>query len=142
MKNRTKTGSNPVPDTFEELVAELCPRAIHDRIDYDNAIEMIRRLAVIPRHTPGQLHYFETLGILVEAYERKHFAIRRAKVSPLELLQSIMEDLEMKGTDLAKLLGVSQPLVSRILKGERRLTADHARKLGERFKMRADAFLG
>jgi len=46
----------------------------------------------------------------------------------------------MSATDLANLLGVHASMGSKILKGERKLTADHLRKLTERFGVEASMF--
>jgi antitoxin component HigA of HigAB toxin-antitoxin module len=42
---------------------------------------------------------------------------------------------------LAHLLGVHASMGSKILKGDRKLTADHLRKLTERFHVEASLFL-
>lgn len=45
------------------------------------------------------------------------------------------------GTDLAKLLGVHASMGSKILTGERKLTADHLRTLSDHFHVEASLFL-
>lgn len=142
MKTTRKTVDGRVPDTFEGLVGELVPSAIHDKVGHRNAMLMIDRLARVPRHSPGQLRYLETLSILVAAYEKKHYSVDPANVTPPEILKSFMADHAMGTGDLARLLGVSPALASRILKGDRNLTTSHIRKLADRFKVRADVFIG
>ena len=51
-------------------------------------------------------------------------------VTPLETLKHLMQEHEMSATDLSRLLGASCQLGSMILRGERAITADHARALG------------
>jgi antitoxin component HigA of HigAB toxin-antitoxin module len=47
----------------------------------------------------------------------------------------------MNASDLARLLGVHPSMGSKLMKGERRLTVDHMRKLGERFKVNPSLFM-
>ena len=53
----------------------------------------------------------------------------------------MLDENDMGGSDLAKLLGVHVSMGSKILKGERKLTADHIRKLAEHFHVDASFFL-
>lgn len=77
---------------------------------------------------------------LIEVWERGHVAW--PKVSGVEFLKHLLENNGLTGADLSRLLGVSSPrLGPMILRGERRLTADHARRLGEHFRMEPGAFL-
>jgi transcriptional regulator with XRE-family HTH domain len=52
-----------------------------------------------------------------------------------------MENSGMTQADVATLLGIKQPAMSLLLSGKRRITADHARKLAQRFKLGLDYFL-
>ena len=47
----------------------------------------------------------------------------------------------MSATDLSRLLGASRQLGPMILRGERRITAEHARTLGSHFGLSAGAFI-
>lgn len=133
---------NAPPATFSELVGGLMPTAIHDKVAYENAMEMVRRLAVVPLLNDDQLRYLETLTVLVADYERKRRTVGKAKPKPLKVLREFTEEHGMKVRDLGGLLGVSESAASMILRGERGLTLDHVRKLAERFKVSAALFVG
>jgi HTH-type transcriptional regulator/antitoxin HigA len=62
-------GFKRLPRTYAGLVAMLPPRPIHDKVDYDNAVEMIDRLAGFDL-TADQEDYLDALATFVEAYER------------------------------------------------------------------------
>ncbi len=138
---KTKHTHDQLPRRFEELVALMVPHAIKDAVDYDNVVEMVDRLAVIDKLTAGQEHYLETLTQLVEHYDAEHYAIDVSHITGLDSLKYLLEQNQMNATDLAKLLGVHASMGSKILKGERQLTADHIRTLAERFKVNASLFL-
>ena len=80
----------------------------------------------------------ELLTLLIEKYDEEHNTFDDA--DPIELLKSLMKDHKMKAVDLAKLLNVSEGLVSDMLKYKKGLSKDTIRILSERFKLNQDAF--
>ena len=54
---------------------------------------------------------------------------------------SVLDEHGMGAADLARLLGVHRSMGSKLLKGDRALTARHLQMLSERFKVSADLFL-
>jgi len=133
-----------MPKTFIELNALLPLRPIGDRIDLENAYEVMDRLAVIEKPTKDQRDYLDTLVILTESFDKEdnQSALTAAdKVTGVELLKYLMDNTKMTQAALAKTLGVSEGAASMILKGERSITAQHARTLGKRFKMNPGAFI-
>ncbi len=133
-----------MPKTFNELNALLPLRPINDRIDLENAYEVMDRLAVIEKPTKDQRDFLDTLVILTEAFDEEdnQSALAAAdKVTGLELLKYLMDNTKMTQAALAKALGVSEGAASMILKGERSITARHARTLGKRFKLDPGAFI-
>lgn len=65
----------------------------------------------------------------IEAYETHHYPTKN--VSPVEMLKFLMDEHGLGQGDLPEI--GSQPLVSKILNGERQLTLEHIRSLSERF---------
>jgi HTH-type transcriptional regulator/antitoxin HigA len=130
-----------LPGRFEALVRLMPPRAIADDVELENVIEMVDQLMALPRLTKGQSLYLQTLAQLVEVYEAEHHAIDTADLSGLDALGHLLAESGMNASDLARLLGVHPSMGSKILKGERQLTADHIRKLSERFHVRPALFL-
>ncbi len=139
--SKTHRHQDKLPGRFEDLVRLMPPRAIADDVELENTIEMIDLLMAIPKLTRGQALYMETLTQLVRAYEAEHHAIDTSAISGLASLKHLLEANAMTGSDLARLLGVHASMGSKILKGERKLTADHLRKLAERFHVEPSLFL-
>jgi len=143
MSKATATSANrgPLPESFEDLNAELPLRPIRDDVDYHNAIEMVDRLAVLDRRTGDQGDYLETLTELVGKYEDEHFAAELSGQSPIETLRLLCERNRMSASALGELLG-NRSLGSKILRGERQLSKVHIRTLGEHFAVSPALFLG
>ena len=138
----TKREPKAAPTTFDALIGELMPTAIHDKAAYGNALEMVRRLAVVPVLNEDQTRYLDTLCVLVAAYEKNHCTVSKTKLKPLEGLREFVAEHQMKVRELGALLGVSESAASMILKGDRALTLDHVRKLADRFRVSTALFVG
>jgi len=133
MKTSHRTaGKGRVPGRFDELVKLLPPRVLHDEADYENVIEVIGAILARPSRTNGQEAYVETWSILIEEYEASHHAMDEAKVTGLDALNHLLEQHEMNGADLGRLLG-NVSLGSKILRGERELSKAHMRVLADYF---------
>jgi hypothetical protein len=62
---------NGIPDTFVKLCLERLPRPIHNKVEHENALEVLRALAGLDLN-PDQADYFEALSIIVNDYEVKN----------------------------------------------------------------------
>ncbi len=80
----------------------------------------------------------ELLTLLVEKYDADNNTFELA--DPIELLKSLMKDHKMKAVELAKLLNVSEGLVSDMLNYKKGLSKDTIRILSKRFKLNQEAF--
>jgi len=78
------------------------------------------------------------LVILVEAYEQRHYKIEPP--DPVEAIKFRMEQLGLKPSDLAKILG-DRSRVSEILNKKRKLTVDMMRSLRKRLAIPAESLL-
>jgi HTH-type transcriptional regulator / antitoxin HigA len=116
------------------------PQAIHDESGYHNTQEMVDRLTSLPRLTPDQERYLDTLTILMEAYEAEHDAIDFSAVDPLGVLSELMRDRGMNASDLGRLLGNRQ-LGPKLLQGERELSKRHIVSLARHFHVSPAVFL-
>jgi HTH-type transcriptional regulator/antitoxin HigA len=137
----TRLTLSRLPTTFEGLVKFHPPRPIHDRTGYDNTVEIVDVLAVAgPRLNADQADYLELLATLIERYDADH--VEKLPVSSgLDLLKYLLDEHKVGGDGLAQILGVDRSIAYRILKGERRLTAEHVKTLGAHFSVPADLFL-
>lgn len=142
MKPKTRNKKHdPLPDSFGHLVGMMPPMAIHDDVQHANTVEIIDRLMQIEELTPGQSDYMETLVELVEAYEAKRHAIEVSNIGGIRMLKHVLSESGMSRSELARLLNIHPTMGSKILKGDRRLTWDHARILGDRFKVAPALFM-
>ena len=127
------------PERFTDLVMMHPPRAIHDKVEFDNVHEIMDRMTSTPDLTEDQKEYLDTLAVLFEAYEKEHPAFDTTPPSGEEMLKFLMEQNGMNASDLGRLLG-DRSLGGRVLKGERSLSKAHIRKLCERFKVGPEMF--
>jgi len=111
--------------------------------DYARAVEMLDALldeiGEDEKHPMAELA--DAIGVFVEKYEAEHHAIDRAKMKPVELIRSLMEEHGMSESDLGRLLG-DRSLGRRILSGEREPSKAHIRILAEHFSLKPSALLG
>jgi HTH-type transcriptional regulator/antitoxin HigA len=78
------------------------------------------------------------LVTLVEAYEQKHYKI--SPPDPVEAIKFRMEQLGLKPSDLAKILG-GRSRVSEVLNKKRKLTVEMMRSLHKCLAIPADSLL-
>ncbi len=74
----------------------------------------------------------------IEAYEAAHHQLPEA--TPAEALRYLMEEQDLRQTDLAEELG-GQSIVSTILSGKRELNARQVKALAKRFNVSPAVFL-
>lgn len=73
----------------------------------------------------------------IQIYENKHYP--QKKLTPVEMLKFLMDEQGLGQDDLPEI--GSQSLVSKILRGERRLTLEHIRHLSNRFGVSPAVFV-
>ena len=113
---------------------------IRNEKDYDLAIQVIEKLVLRDDLSETEQAQLDILTTLVEAYDKEHHSIDLSRVTPIDLLRSLMEDHAMSASDLGRLLG-NRSLGSLILNGRRQLSKAHIKKLSERFGLSPAAFL-
>jgi len=128
-----------MPRTFNGMCRMLPLRPIHDKADYDNAIEMLDSIVGFDLNK-DQTDYLIALTTLVGAYEDEHYAMELTEKTGLDALKYLLEQNNMTASDLGLLLG-NRSLGSKILRGDRDLSKSHLRILAERFKVDASLFL-
>ena len=79
----------------------------------------------------------ETLGTLIDAYEREH--VVELPASPVAVLRLLMDEHELTQSDLPEL--GSQGVVSEILRGRRQINLRQVRALSARFGVSPAAFI-
>jgi HTH-type transcriptional regulator/antitoxin HigA len=138
--NMTLMRYEEVPKTYDQLLAMYPLRPIHNDVELHHATEMIDMLAGRDLNA-DQADYLDVLSTLVEAYENTHYPLDDPAICGLDALRALLDEHGMGAADLARLLGVHRSMGSKLLKGDRALTARHLHMLSERFKVSADLFL-
>jgi antitoxin component HigA of HigAB toxin-antitoxin module len=128
------------PATFEELCRVVLPRPIHDEAENEEMIRVMDWIAVRAENR-DQFDYAKMLGDLVTEYEVAQRRRVKTHLFGLELLRAVVESSGLTQAELAKVLGVAQGTVSKIMTGVRGITVDHAKRAARYFKMRPEAFL-
>jgi len=131
---------NAMPKDYAGLCRVFLPRPIHDKAGYENTVEIADVFAGFESDMTGdQNDYFDLLCDLIEKHEKETSPQTEAR--SLDLLKHLVEEHGLSGADLSRILGKSLPLGPMILRGERKITAEHAVRLGRHFGLRADSFL-
>ena len=138
--NTTPVRYEDLPKTYNRLLAMHPLRPIHNDMELDHATAIIDILAGHELNA-DQTDYLDALSTLVEAYENAHHPLDEPVLCGLDALRALLDDHGMSAADLARLLGVHRSMGSKLLKGERALTARHLSVLSARFKVSTDLFL-
>jgi HTH-type transcriptional regulator/antitoxin HigA len=105
--------------------------------DYRKALKEIENLwDAKPNTSMGDR--LDVLVTLVEAYEQKHYKVDPP--DPIEAIKFRMEQLELKPSDLAKILG-GRSRVSEVLNKKRKLTVEMMRSLRRHLAIPAESLL-
>ncbi|WP_144817597.1 MULTISPECIES: type II toxin-antitoxin system HigA family antitoxin [Enterobacteriaceae] len=109
--------------------------------DYNDALEMVAELLINDPHNP----LVNILCARITEYENtdpdlQAFAARmRAAPSEIGVLKTLINQYQLTLADLPEI--GSKSMVSRVLKGERKLSLDHIKKLAARFNVSPALFL-
>src|ERR1700720_3899412 len=80
----------PAP-AYLALIDVFPLRPLRSERDYDAAVSVLDTLAVRPEGSldPGEQDYFDTLTMLVEAYDREHYVTEMEHCDPLTMLKDL-----------------------------------------------------
>ncbi len=126
--------------TYADLVVKVLPTAIQSEEEYEIMLANINELMSKGEQTllPEEERLLETLAILVESYEDKHYPM--PELSPNEFLKCLMEERELKQSDLLHVFG-SSGIASEVVGGKRSISKAQAKKLAEFFKVSVELFI-
>lgn len=132
-----KVGSvDPGNPTYAMLVERFPPRDIKNKSEHRIYRDLVSALLKVlseetnPKVVDGIRRYIAVLTPFVERFETAHWPI--GKVKGREVLMFLMDQNDLTQSSFEKEIG-SQPYVSDILKGKKKLTAEQMRKLSARF---------
>jgi HTH-type transcriptional regulator/antitoxin HigA len=124
---------------YKQLIAEVPPKVIHtqkeNRYYLAKLEELDSRWAEL---TQAERDLYDTLGVLIEEFEKKTYKIRAA--NPIAAIKELMAANALKQRDLVGVFETAS-VASEVLKGKRALTTAHIRRLGKRFNISPAVFL-
>ena len=106
-------------------------KVIKTEKDLEKALERLDVIFEAPIDSP-EGDEAEILSILIEKYEDEHYPI--GPPDPIEAIKFRMEQMDMKKSDLAKVIGYKSR-VSEIFSRKRKLTLQMIRKLHDSLKI-------
>ncbi len=141
MKTRARA-SAALTDDYFVLIRQFPLVPIRDDRHLREAHRVIDALSIIPEAdlTEGQSAYLDVIAGLTSEYESKAFDELTKNVSGLDLLKHLMEEHELTGSDLGRIIG-QRELGAKVLSGERLISRAHARHLGNHFGLPFEIFL-
>ena len=113
-------------------------KPIRTEEDYEATL---KRINVLMDSIPGTVEFDELdiLVTLVESYEEKHYLIDAP--DPISAIKFRMEQEDLKQKDLIPIIGDSA-IVSKVLKGQRKLTVEMIKNLHEQLKIPFESLFG
>lgn len=108
----------------------------HSEMEYEQQLQLVDELMALSSRNKKTTELLTLIASNIEKYENKLYP--KAAISSNEMLKFLMEQHDLTQADLPEI--GSQSLVSKILHGERQLTAEHINKLSRRFKVSPAVF--
>lgn len=135
--NRTVKKINDA--AYARLLATALPKRIETKAGNKRYLALLEGLlAKGDKRTNEEKELTKLFAILIVDFEQRYY--KPPKLTPHELLVSLMKDNGLRQRDLLPIFG-SRSLASAVVNGKRAISKKHAKALANRFKVRADAFL-
>jgi len=125
---------------YARLLSNTLPALITTEAEYARQLEHVEHLMKKGERglSPEEGQLLELLTVLIERYEEERYPV--AKVSPLEMLQHLMEVHNLTLKDVWPLFS-SKGVTSEVLNGKRGISKTVAKKLGEYFHVSPALFI-
>jgi len=132
--------TNNIQSTFIKLIImeTLQYKIIRTDTQYNKYCDALEALVGGGKKTKAVQDEIELLNLLIEKYDEEHNTFDDA--NPIELLKSLVKEHTIKAVELAKLLHVSEGLVSDMLNYKKGLSKETICILSARFKLNQEAF--
>jgi HTH-type transcriptional regulator / antitoxin HigA len=127
-----------VRSEYASLLSNSLPTVIRTEAENERHIAMLEELdRKGSRMSAAERRMAELLTLLVEDFEEKHYTLKAA--SPIDILNELMLANDLKQKDLLDVFRTPS-IVSEVLRGKRRLTTEHIRRLSRRFHVSPEVF--
>jgi len=115
---------------------ELKYKIIKDKTQYNNYCSTLEQLIIAD--SKKFQDEIELLTLLIEKWDNEHNTL--SDLNPIELLQSLMEEHQLKPKDLVDIISLSKGTISKMLNYQKGLSKDTIRKLADYFKVSQELF--
>ena len=124
---------------YAALLSSTLPAVIRSEAENQRYLALLETLdGKGNKMTAAERRMTELLTLLIEDFEEKHYAFKKA--SPLDVLSELMLANNLKQKDLLDVFGTPS-IVSEVLHGKRQLTTEHIRRLSRRFHVSPEVFI-
>jgi HTH-type transcriptional regulator / antitoxin HigA len=123
---------------YGQLLGRTLPHVIHSHEECERLTNELMRLDESEDHSAEAKELAELLTVLIDEYEARRYAIRKA--SPRQILQHLMEARNLTQKDLWKAFG-SKGITSEVFHGKRSISKAQAKKLAKFFHVSAALFI-
>jgi HTH-type transcriptional regulator / antitoxin HigA len=120
--------------SYADLLMTYLPGPIKTEADYAATQAEVDRLVDQEDLSPAEQDYLDLLGTLIWAYEARTEEKTQYDLRGVALLKGLMELYDLKQKDLLPIFK-TRSIVSAILRGKRRLTADHINQVATFFQL-------
>ena len=111
-------------------------KIIKTKRQYNKYCEELELL--LAKNRKADLDEIELLTLLIEKYDEEQY--QTPEMDPIQLLKSLMNEHNLKATNLTEILNLSKGTVSKILNYQKGLSKETIRTLSEKFSLNQEAF--
>ena len=123
---------------YASLLTNTLPSVIRSAAENERHIAMLEEFdRKGSRMSAAERRMAELLTLLIEDFEEKHYSLKVA--GPVDVLNELMLANGLKQKDLVDVFGTPS-IVSEVLRGKRKLTTEHIRRLSRRFHVSPEVF--
>jgi HTH-type transcriptional regulator / antitoxin HigA len=115
------------------------PKLIKSETENDQALVMIEKLMHLSNRTPEQQELYELLIVSIEKFEQEFYQPEQ-KNNPISMLLFLMEQRDMKPTDLVDIFG-SISVVEDVMAGRVQIDRSMSESLGQLFHVDSMLFI-
>ena len=133
------TWKYPNSTEYNQLVKQFPLVLVKSRVQHEQALAMLEKLAVKATISKAESDYFDVLLKLIKDYEDAN--ITPAQVTPQEALRFVLMQRKLKHQDIAQVTQMQVSHISEFFAGKRNLPKHAAAKLGALFKVDPMIFL-
>jgi len=119
-------------------MAILFYKIIHIKKQYNQYCNRLEELTSKKKPSRADQDEIDLLELLINKYDEENDPL--ADADPVTLLKSLMKEHQLKAVDLARLLNVSEGLVSDMLHYRKSFSKKTIQVLSAHFKLRQEAF--